>query len=481
MEKAIYCGNIYSWINICDKVKGDVIRLNSQSVLEWVNKHGKDSYLIFGTDVIPFTIFNYPESPIEKTPIFEYMNRGGRVIWAGDVPFFYIEKGGDKVISKETAVIFGHVDYFIDKAVFTSVENSIVGELLGYRPVESFRPIHASRELIPISYHVEEDKIFYSSWIKMIGNNGGAFVRVYDTKYVDVDYLLSLPERLENLGEGIRILNFKKFDKKIDIKLPKFKVLVIIGDNNVGKTTILEALSFLSSIDQLDKIAKYRNTSLQEVLDLIKRNTRIEAFLNGKYALRRWNAQWGNMDLQLILPRVSEDLEKMNISVEQLREISKRVKDNIDSKIHYIYLTVEGQEKKKVLRVLFEDLSDIRLDDLGQGYRSLIYFFLHYFTKPYDVVMIDDMEAFAMHPELLKKVIKILLGSESKFIITTQSMDIEYYIADVAVEEKKSDMVYYLLLKNDGSYEIYNADEALKEMDFIDLRYKAIQREVRSD
>ncbi|TRM86372.1 hypothetical protein DJ529_11445 [Sulfolobus sp. C3] len=394
MEKAIYCGNIYSWINICDKVKGEVIRLNYQSVLEWINKHGKGSYLIFGTDVIPFTIFNYPESPIERTPIFEYMNRGGRVIWAGDVPFFYIEKRGSKVASMGTGDIFGHVGYLNDKPVFRSVENSIVGELLGYQPVESFRPMIALQQLIPISYHMEGDEIYYSTWISMIGNSGGAFVRVYDSRYVNVDYLLSLPERLEDLGEGIRILNFKKFDKKIDIKLPKFKVLVILGDNNVGKTTILEALDFLSSNNHINKIAEYRNTSPQEVEKLIRQDTIIEVFINWKYALRRGRTLLSNMDFQLILPRMSEDIEKINISVEQLKEISKRVKDNIDRRIHYIYLTVEGQEKKKVLRVLFEDLSDIRLDDLGQGYRSLIYFLLNYFTKPYDLVMIDDMEAY---------------------------------------------------------------------------------------
>ena len=135
------------------------------------------------------------------------MERGGVVIWAGDVPFFYIEKDSvkEEFFSKGNPFPFTpkNVEH---KPLSEKSENTIVGEMLKYDPKDSWRPVEPHPLLIPISVVKNYSHTLYSTWIYKYGK--GAFVRVYDSPYVNTQYILSLPERLSNLGIGIRISNF---------------------------------------------------------------------------------------------------------------------------------------------------------------------------------------------------------------------------------------------------------------------------------
>jgi len=96
MEIAVYCGKVYSWTDEICKHKVRLPVLNYNSVIEWISSRGERAFLIFGTDVIPYTLYDYPNRPINETEIFKFMERGGTVIWIGDTPFYYVDKNGVK-------------------------------------------------------------------------------------------------------------------------------------------------------------------------------------------------------------------------------------------------------------------------------------------------------------------------------------------------------------------------------------------------
>ncbi|EHP69646.1 hypothetical protein MetMK1DRAFT_00017000, partial [Metallosphaera yellowstonensis MK1] len=124
-----------------------------------------------------------------------FMERGGTVIWVGDTPLYYVDKNGvkEEIFSRGNPFPFVPKN-FEHKPMSKNSENAIVGEILEYNPKESWRPVEANPSLIPISMIKGEGggEILYSTWIYKYGK--GRFVRVYDSPYVNVDYVLSLPE-----------------------------------------------------------------------------------------------------------------------------------------------------------------------------------------------------------------------------------------------------------------------------------------------
>jgi hypothetical protein len=95
---------------------------------------------------------------------------------------------------------------------------------------------------------------------------------------------------------------------------------------------------------------------------------------------------------------------------------------------------------------------------------------LSYVVYQPKIILIDDLEGFALHPELLKQFYDFLLKLDVDLIlITTQSSDVYAYLA-----EKRSDNVRFILI-NDGKYEVLSSEEVLDRMDYEDLRYTALK------
>ncbi|BDC17464.1 AAA family ATPase [Acidianus sp. HS-5] len=449
MEVAVYCGKIYSWTNeVCNHSGYTVLDYNS--VKDWVNSHGEGDYLIFGTDVMPYSLYDYPKRPISETLIFKFMERGGTVIWAGDIPFYYVDKEGKKEEIFKNANPFPFIPQnFEHRPVSNTSENTIVGEMLEYEHKDSWRPVGIHPLLIPIS-KVSENS--YSTWIYKHGK--GKFVRVYDSPYVNAKYVLSLPERLSKLGIGIRIRNFRRFSD-FKMVLPKIKIGVIIGKNNVGKTSILEALAMLGN--NADKIKKFRG----KITDGFSET---ELFLNYEYYKSKFSDSKVENDLIanviLIYSHLTDEVPEVSSS------LLKKVTDLLsyfDPNIFYVYNSPSG------IRVLFKDKTDISINELGYGYRSLINFVISYLVYQPKIILIDDLEGFAFHPELLKAFYDFLLKLDAELIlITTQSSDVYYYLAS-----KNSDDVRFILINE--NYEVLTSEEALNIAEYEDLRYRVLK------
>ncbi|BDB99590.1 AAA family ATPase [Saccharolobus caldissimus] len=455
MEIAVYCGKVYSWTDEICKYNSGYPILDYNSVVNWVSSHGEGSFLIFGTDVIPYTLYDYPNRPVSETEIFKFMERGGTVIWVGDTPFYYVDKNGvkEEIFSK------GNPFPFIPKnlehrPVSEKSENSIVGEMLVYDPKESWRPVEAIPSLVPISIVKQGGGILYSTWIYKYGR--GKFVRVYDSPYVNAKYVLSLPEKLSKLGIGVRIRNYRKL-KDFKMILPRFKIGVILGKNNVGKTSILEAIAMLDS-NNVSKIRAFRGRISNQVAET-------ELFLNEYYRVEFSDTASSRIkDAKVLLIYSHNIIPTATFDSSILRKVTDLLSE-FDPNIFYVYLSA-GNE----LRVLFNDKTDVSINELGYGYKSLLNFILSYVVYQPKIILIDDLEGFSLHPELLKQFYDLLLRLDVDLIlITTQSSDVYAYLA-----EKRSDNVRFILI-NDDKYEVLTSEEVLDRMDYEDLRYTALK------
>jgi hypothetical protein len=343
------------------------------------------------------------------------------------------------------------------KPMSKNSENTIVGEILEYNPKESWRPVGANPSLIPISITEKEGggEMLYSTWIYKYGK--GRFVRVYDSPYVNVDYVLSLPGKLSNLGIGVRIRNYRRLS---DFKmiLPNFKIGVIMGKNNVGKTSVLEAIAMLDT-NNVSKIRAFRGRISNQIAET-------ELFLNNEYYRIEFSDASSTRigDARILLIYSSNANPTVTYEPSILRKVTELLSE-FDPNIFYVYLSA-GNE----LRVLFNDKTDVSINELGYGYKSLLNFILSYVVYQPKIILIDDLEGFALHQELLKQFYDFLLKLDVDLIlITTQSSDVYAYLA-----EKRSDNVRFILI-NDGKYEVLSSEEVLDRMDYEDLRYTALK------
>ncbi|MFP3203817.1 MAG: AAA family ATPase [Sulfolobus sp.] len=264
---------------------------------------------------MPYTLYDYPNKPINETEIFKFMGRGGTVIWVGDTPFYYVDKNGvkEEIFSKGNPFPFVPKNFEL-KPMSKNSENTIVGEILEYR----------------------------------IEFSDASSTRIGDAR------------------------------------------ILLIYSSNANPTVT------------------YEPSILRKVTELLS------AF---------------------------------------------------DPNIFYVYLSA-GNE----LRVLFNDKTDVSINELGYGYKSLLNFILSYVVYQPKIILIDDLEGFALHPELLKQFYDFLLKLDVDLIlITTQSSDVYAYLA-----EKRSDNVRFILI-NDGKYEVLSSEEVLDRMDYEDLRYTALK------
>ncbi|QIW24530.1 ATP-binding protein [Sulfolobus sp. S-194] len=455
MEIAVYCGKVYSWTEEICKYNSKYPILDYNSVVNWVSSHGEGSFLIFGTDVIPYSLYDYPNRPVSETEIFKFMERGGTVIWVGDIPFYYVDKNGvkEEIFSKGNPFPF-IPENLEHRPVSEKSENSIVGEMLEYDPKESWRPVGANQSLVPISIVKQGGGILYSTWIYKYGR--GEFVRVYDSPYVNAKYVLSLPEKLSKLGIGIRIRNHRKL-KDFKMVLPNFKIGVILGKNNVGKTSVLEAIAMLDP-NNANKIKEFRGSVSNQIAET-------ELYLNGEYYTVEFSdvSSRRNKDAKVLLIYPREN-STVNFDQSILRKVTDLM-NKFDPNIFYVYLSARNE-----IRVLFNDKTDVSINELGYGYKSLLNFILSYVIYQPKIILIDDLESFALHPELLKQFYDFLLRLDVDLIlITTQSSDVYAYLA-----EKRSDNVRFILI-NDGKYEVLTSEEVLNRMDYEDLRYTALK------
>ena len=226
------------------------------SISKWLDEAGKGDLLVFAQDVVPYTA--YEITPFSQdSKLLRFLQRGGTVVWVGDVPFFYrlhcyeremrdklnetkealkrsvaftpmpnfyLQKfgpceRGDKVCALDIiggfyadlevewmGLDYKHLGFYkLNEVCYlgskTNVRPTLLGGLLGYEDAFSVRPTKYTTRIYPLTITTLEGVCrgrYAGSWIAEVG--GGAFVRLYDDlDGVEVSKIFEIGERIASL------------------------------------------------------------------------------------------------------------------------------------------------------------------------------------------------------------------------------------------------------------------------------------------
>ena len=196
-----------SWINpelsqrIVDffSERGFIVK-NAESLRDWmreaISETLENSVVIFSQDIMPDTIV---ESPMVSNLINRYLDNGGKVVWLGDIPFYYMGRGDG---SQETWTEIGLFRLLgVTSLRFSNYEVTIAerGNQLGLSTTWiGTRPVQIEPNMMILAGSIYGDTFTrINGWI--LRN----FIRLFDTNLTEDSNFLSL-NHLNELYDVIR-------------------------------------------------------------------------------------------------------------------------------------------------------------------------------------------------------------------------------------------------------------------------------------
>ncbi len=267
---------------------------------------------------------------------------------------------------------------------------------------------------------------------------------------------------------------------------------VIVGRNNVGKTSILEALYILAAPFDSVTLDPYSESPLKLVselhggrsslvygyageariearLEVDEEARRVRVFLGergvriyvggrnvvemGDYFSRVWS-EWSKRPLAVYIPddtRYYRKLEDFAMREDVFRHFEKRglhrrVAKLISDVVYDRFTEVLVRRDRLALRKeVGGDVGPLYVDveSMGEGVKRfiLVYLVVEYLNPP--LLLWDDVEV-AMHPSLLRTALKWLASGKRQVVVTTHSLD---FLQALVLEEPRDANI--ILLKKD--------------------------------
>ncbi len=315
--------------------------------------------------------------------------------------------------------------------------------------------------------------------------------------------------------KNLRIKEFRGIKScKRPIELSNFTVL--IGRNNSGKSTILEALSLLPSpqtseyitgrnkidfirdlhnqwkspkdrpINYKSLIYQYAGTSTIEynridnkVYNILINERKIDYNFRPNDIMiksEEKTSQYPNYlakFLQVAMEQSSNSVLFVPFDTDYIKKIEKKIdtiKDLIIKKGIHIkvakslnkcvddeYSEILFGEPMRIRKILLDNFTYVRINDLGSGAEKLVKIMALIEAINPKLILIDDFEA-GLHPTMIDIFLEWLIEIDSQVVISTHSIDILYKLTDI--EAKDSD-VLFLKKSNDDilDYNILKLDE----------------------
>jgi len=276
--------------------------------------------------------------------------------------------------------------------------------------------------------------------------NSGALSSIQRVNYVR-DYEGEIREinGIEKVGYNeVEIRNFRGIEYG---NLHLDRINVIIGANNAGKTTILDALYLLS--DPYQKPPGFKNSlELLSYLHNVKKgnkflyrfyNTEVSPRIKGdeievdvseifsKSEERRKEIKTLYMSYRLIpryLKFIKENWEEISNYI--VKEIFDEV--NEISNEEYLTMSLEPFAGEYTFYLIRKDGKRVRLNDIGEGVRIFIVNrILYEYLKP-GLLLWDDIETH-LNPALLGKITAWFTDIPSQVVVTTHNLYVAYEIS----------------------------------------------------
>jgi len=249
------------------------------------------------------------------------------------------------------------------------------------------------------------------------------------------------------------------------ISLENITTVAILGDNGVGKTSLLERIALVNK-SNLDIILNYKGGVYYGRFKVNIDNGEVEC--NQIKAERLYNLYSdylyscvGNIKYNVMIIYPSALTVHVHPSDYDIK-FSEFVKPFIDGTIirtanDFIY------EKNNTITFL---------DNLGKGVSNLVKLLHMIYTNRPDIVLIDDIETLGLHPKRLTSFFewikqRIEEGYLKAMLFTTNS-DSYTYLAEADESSK-------FLLLSQGGHMVMNRQEVLDRLDYEDLRYTALK------
>ncbi|KKM91397.1 hypothetical protein LCGC14_1228950 [marine sediment metagenome] len=270
----------------------------------------------------------------------------------------------------------------------------------------------------------------------------------------------------------VRSLNIKEFRgiKACDKALKFSNFTILIGKNNAGKSSILEALSllpepnirdYISLQTKIDNLGHLHNGSLKDLLYLYAGTSNLQFGIESSSAVIQisefdTSASWDGRntsigtkiaeiyDLQqdslpemvLFVPFTTNILRDLENRLKVLKELIMKkgyhikLANFLNECVNDVYSELVFLEPISLRKVYPDNKVYLKLKDLGSGAEKLIKIMALFEVLSPKLILLDDFEA-GFHPTMIKLFLKWLKEKKWQTIISTHSIDVLYHLVDI--------------------------------------------------
>ncbi len=270
----------------------------------------------------------------------------------------------------------------------------------------------------------------------------------------------------------VRSLNIKEFRgiKACDKALKFSNFTVLIGKNNAGKSSILEALSLLpepgitdyfTRKNKINNLKDLHQGSLKDLLYLYAGTSNLQFGIESSTATIEisetdtrtfWNnketsigAEISKMyefpqkkipDMVLFVPFTTSILIDLENRMKALKELIMKkgyhikLANFLNECVNDVYSELVFLEPISLRKVYPDNKVYLKLKDLGSGAEKLIKIMALFEVLSPKLIIIDDFEA-GFHPTMIKLFLKWLKKKKWQTIISTHSIDVLYHLVEI--------------------------------------------------
>ena len=270
----------------------------------------------------------------------------------------------------------------------------------------------------------------------------------------------------------VRSLNIKEFRgiKACDKALKFSNFTVLIGKNNAGKSSILEALSLLPEPNirdyftqkrKLNNLKDLHQGSLKDLLYLYAGTSTLQFGIESSTATIEisetdtrtfWNnketsigAEISKMyefpqkkipDMVLFVPFTTSILIDLENRMKALKELIMKkgyhikLANFLNECVNDVYSELVFLEPISLRKVYPDNKVYLKLKDLGSGAEKLIKIMALFEVLSPKLIIIDDFEA-GFHPTMIKLFLKWLKKKKWQIIVSTHSIDVLYHLVEI--------------------------------------------------